>query len=30
MVSHDESLSSRFTRVVNLTGIAKTSRTGME
>ena len=29
MVSHDESLSSRFTRVVNLTDIAKTSRTGM-
>ena len=28
MVSHDESLSSRFTRVVNLTDIAKTSRTG--
>ena len=27
MVSHDESLSSRFTRVVNLTDIAKTSRT---
>jgi len=29
MVSHDESLSSRFTRVVSLTDIAKTSRTGV-
>ncbi len=29
MVSHDESLSSRFTRIVNLTDIAKTSRTGL-
>ena len=29
MVSHDESLSSRFDRVVNLTNIATTSRTGM-
>ena len=28
MVSHDESLSSRFTRVVDLTDIAKMSRTG--
>jgi ABC-type lipoprotein export system ATPase subunit len=28
MVSHDESLSSRFTRVVNLTDIAKTARWG--
>ena len=29
MVSHNESLSSRFTRVVNLTDIATTSRTGV-
>ena len=29
MVSHDESLSSRFTRVVSLTDIAKISRTGL-
>ena len=29
MVSHDESLSSRFTRVVNLTDITTTSRTGV-
>ena len=28
MVSHDESLSSRFTRIVNLTDIAKTARKG--
>jgi putative ABC transport system ATP-binding protein len=28
MVSHDESLSRRFTRVVNLTDIAKTSHGG--
>ncbi len=30
MVSHDESLSARFTRVVNLTDIARTSRGGSE
>jgi putative ABC transport system ATP-binding protein len=30
MVSHDESLSSRFTRVVNLTDIARPSRGGKE
>ncbi len=29
MVSHDESLSGRFTRVANLTAIARTSRGGM-
>ena len=29
MVSHDESLASRFTRVVGLTDIAKASRTGL-
>ena len=28
MVSHDESLSARFTRVVSLTDIARTSRGG--
>ena len=30
MVSHDESLSARFTRVASLTDIARTSRGGME
>jgi len=30
MVSHDESLSGRFTRVANLTAIARTARGGVQ